>query len=201
MSVPNTETSENFAALSRVLDRLKSEEKKKVGRPRRKEKPPVEDQTPNDPERVANPDRWPLTGFAPMTRISTSFGEVHAIALRKGDLVKTRDGRFKPIVWLNRVLLEERFLAEKPDSNPIRVQAGALGPACPRNDIMVSPRQIICPTPKTSLSAPREAADLTSRPGVLRQRESGLSYTMFHLGEPADVHCEGVFVRVEPPGD
>jgi len=137
--------------------------------------------------------------LAPMTRVRTSFGDVHAVALRSGDLVKTRSGDFKPIVWLNRVLLDEQFLAEKTDSNPVRIQAGAMGPATPSSDVLVSPRQIVCPSPKSSLDARREAAELLSKPGVMRIRETGLSYTMFHLGEPAEIQCDGVFLLLAPP--
>ncbi|MGI9388567.1 MAG: Hint domain-containing protein [Boseongicola sp.] len=161
---------------------------------------PVSDEDPiTSPDESECEDRWPLPGLAPMTRVRTSFGDVHAIALRDGDLVKTRSGDFKPIVWLNRVLLDEQFLAEKNDSNPIRIQAGAMGPATPSSDVLVSPRQIVCPTPKSSLSERREAADLLAKPGVMRIRETGLSYTMFHLGEPAEIQCDGMFLLLSPP--
>ena len=35
---------------------------------------------------------------------------------------------------------------------------------------------------------------LISRPGVRRLRETSLSYTMFHLGEAAEVYCEGIYL-------
>ncbi|MDD9977251.1 MAG: Hint domain-containing protein [Boseongicola sp.] len=142
---------------------------------------------------------WPLPGLAPMTRVRTSFGDVHAVALRKGDLVRTRSGEFKEIVWLNRVMLDEAFLAQKPDSNPVRIGAGAVGPSTPSADIMVSPRQVLCPSANSQVREAREAADLESRPGVTRRRETGLSYTMFHVGGPAEVLCEGVYMLFEPP--
>ena len=134
-----------------------------------------------------------------MTRVKTSFGDVHAVALRVGDLVRTRDGDYRPIVWLNRVLLDEQFLAEKTDSNPVRIAAGALGRSLPMADVVVSPRQQICKDPSLGVNERREAADLTSKPGVLRQRETGMSYTMFHVGEPAEIECEGMFLLFEPP--
>ena len=181
-----------FPGVARVMARLKNE-----GAPQKPARPVADPDDEN--EVMPKSERWPLPGLAPMTRVRTSFGDVHAVALRKGDLVKTRSGEFKKIVWLNRVLLDERFLAEKPDSNPVRIQAGALGPSTPSQDVMVSPRQIVCPTPKANLNEPREAAALEAKPGVHRQRETGLSYTIFHLGEPAEVLCDGVFLSFEPP--
>ena len=147
-------------------------------------------------ERCANnKDLWPLPGLAPMTRVRTSSGDVHAIALRKGDKVQVRSGEYLPIVWLNRVLLDEQFLSIKPDSNPILMRAGSVGLSSPSTDIMVSPRQIVCPTPRTQIDKPVEASELTSRPLVMQLQETGLSYTMFHVGAPADVLCENVYMH------
>lgn len=147
---------------------------------------------------LTSADRWPLPGLAPMTRVSTSFGEVHAIALRKGDLVETRDGEFRPIVWLNRIMLDQAFLNSKPDSNPVEIRAGAVANGVPKADIMVSPRQVLCPSKASGLPPSVEAGALKSRAGVSRRKETGLSYTMFHLGAPADVLCEGVYLRFVP---
>lgn len=138
---------------------------------------------------------WPLPGIAAMTRVRTSFGDVHAAALRKGDEVLTQTGAYMPILWLNRIHLDEHILRLKPDSNPIVIGPGALGPNTPSTEIMVSPRQIICPDDASGLTKPREAAMLISRPGVRRLAETCLSYTMFHVGETADVMCEGLFLN------
>lgn len=143
-------------------------------------------------------DKWPLPGFAPMTRISTSFGEVHAVALRKGDLLRTARGEFKPIVWLDRVVLDDRFLSGLPDAHPIKITADAFGRGLPKVDVMLSPRQTLSVNARLSIGASCEAAALLNRPGIFRQPETGLSYTMFHLGEPADVICEGLAVHIEP---
>ena len=199
MSVPEkSNTGRIEKRISRILTRIRSDE---VTPSNSEKKPQISDAglSPAASEEPASSEHWPLPGLAPMTRVRTSFGDVHAVALRQGDLVKTRSGEFKPIVWLNRVLLDEPFLAEKIDSNPIRIQAGAMGPATPTCDVLVSPRQIVCPSPKSSLHERREAADLLSRPGVVRIRETGLSYTMFHLGEPAEIQCDGMFLLLTPP--
>lgn len=138
-------------------------------------------------------DAWPLPGLAPMTRVRTNFGDVHAAALRKGDEVLTRTGQYLPILWLTRIRLDEQLLAQKPDSNPVVIMAGALGPNLPRQEIIVSPRQIICGD--SVLGSPeREASMLVSRPGIRRIRETCLSYTMFHVGRPAEVYCEGTYL-------
>ena len=138
---------------------------------------------------------WPLPGLAPMTRVRTSFGDVHAIALRKGDKVLLKSGEYKPIQWINRIMLDEHILNLKPDSNPILLSPGSLGAGVPTTEMMVSPRQIFCADDRSGLQKDREAAMLLSRTGIRRFRETGLTYTMFHVGEAADIYCEGVYLR------
>ena len=140
-------------------------------------------------------DSWPLPGLAPMTRVRTDFGDVHAIALRQGDSVLLKSGEYKQIKWLTRLMLDEAYLTRKPDSNPIEIAAGALGGGAPATRIMVSPRQIICGERFGALRESVEAASLTQSPGIRRHRETGLSYTLMHVGEPADIYCEGLFLH------
>jgi len=137
-------------------------------------------------------ERWPLPGLAPMTRVRTIFGDVHSIALRQGDEVLTKSGEYLPIQWINRIKLDEAFLARSPDSHPVVIGAGALGK---NEELMVSPRQVISEDAASGLSTEREAAMLVSHAGVRRLRETGLTYTLFHVGEEASVMCEGLFLK------
>ena len=147
------------------------------------------------PVRDEGLDVWPLPGLAPMTRVRTSFGDVHAVALRKGDSVLLKTGEYRPIVWLNRIMLDEHILRLKPDCNPIVIGANALGPSAPACEIQVSPRQIISGDRRSGLTGPREASMLLARPGVQRLQETGISYTMFHVGEAAEIYVEGLYLR------
>ena len=150
-----------------------------------------DDEKPKAPPR---PALWPLPGLAPMTKVRTNFGDVHAVALREGDKILTITGDHKPIVWLKRVFLDERFLSEKQDANPFRIQAGAVTAEGPVSDILVSPRQ------KVRIGRNRwvEASELDGKPGIEREAETGLSYTMFHLGQPEAIYCEGVYLMTSP---
>ncbi|MCV6592718.1 MAG: Hint domain-containing protein [Silicimonas sp.] len=135
--------------------------------------------------------RWPLPGLAPMTRVRTDFGDVHSIALRKGDKVLTRSGAYRPILWIKRIRLDSHVLNTKTDSNPVVIAKGALGNL---GEIAVSPRQQITADETSGLAETREAAMLLSHSGVRRLRETGLTYTMFHLGQDAEVCCEGLYL-------
>lgn len=150
------------------------------------------------PQRESAPLQWTLPGFAPMTRITTSFGEVHAQALRERDLVRTRSGEFKPIRWIDRIVLDEAFLVRHPDALPVLIRANSLGRGLPRADVMLSPRQPIAPALNHLPGTARTAADLLARPGVFRKTENTLTYTLFHLGAPDYVMCERLWVHVAP---
>ena len=146
-------------------------------------------------EVIEDDKRWPYAGFAPMTRVRTSFGDVYAVALRKGDLVKTRSGEFKPIVWLDRIMLDDKFLENMVDSNPITIPEGAIGRGLPKRELCVSARQIVAE--QSDFRAQKEAGELLGRPNIRRKYETGLSYTVFHLGQTEDVMCEGLYLRIE----
>lgn len=159
-------------------------------------RPPVETRKTTRP--ASKPMVWSLPGFAPMTRITTSFGEVHAQTLRERDLVRTRSGEFKPIKWIDRIVLEEEFLSRHQDAQPVLIRAGALGRGLPRQDVMLSPRQPLAPATEQISGSAKTAADLLSKAGVFRKAESTITYTMFHCGTPEVVMTEKLWVTVSP---
>lgn len=142
--------------------------------------------------------RWNAPGFAPMTRIITSFGAVYAQALREGDMVRTRAGGFERIKWLDRVSLDEDFMSRNPDAQPVLIRAGSLGRGLPSEDVLLSPGQTVSPNEVGLVRQSVRARDLLGRPNVLRKNESSISYTRFHLGIEADVLCEKLWISVNP---
>lgn len=203
MSIQDTVNADLSNRLARALNKAMSAGGESRPKMRTEDRPAVGREASNVVElrarkaepsapRPTTPEPWPLPGLAPMTRVRTSFGDVHAIALRKGDEVLTRSGDYRPIQWINRIKLDEVFLNLKPDSNPVVIGPGALGQS---GELMVSPRQVICGEDASGLSEGREAAMLVSHPGVRRLRETGLTYTLFHVGGEAEVYCEGLYLK------
>jgi len=142
--------------------------------------------------------KWTLQGFGPMTRIATSFGDVHAQALRERDMIRTHHGNLKAIKWVDRVMLDRAFLAKVSDATAILIRANALGKGLPKADVVVSPQQEVGIGSHGANIKYQRAYTLLGRPGVIHKPEEIMTYTMFHCGEPVCVKMEGLWARVSP---
>ena len=129
-----------------------------------------------------------------MTRVSTSFGEVPAFALRERDMVRTRKGVYKKIVGIDRIVLDESFMQYHPSARPILIRAGAFGLNLPSKDMQLAPYQSICKQQRFSGKVPKRAIDALSRPNVHYKSESLITYTVVRCEEPTALLCEGVWI-------
>jgi hypothetical protein len=73
------------------------------------------------------------------THILTPTGETRVETLKIGDLVVTRFGGIRPILWIGRQTFERDAIAGDREKLPVRIRAGALGPQQPAADLYVSP--------------------------------------------------------------
>lgn len=157
----------------------------------------------DDSRDSATPERrgaefWTLPGFCWDARVTTSFGDLPAQALRVRDPVRTASGGYLQVKWTDEIKLDEGFLAGFPDAHPVTITAGSLGAGLPRNDLTVSPHQRVAVGDGAFRTEFRMARDLTGRPGILRRPQLPLRYFLFHCGEPTQVMVEGVWVTVAP---
>jgi len=141
---------------------------------------------------------WTFPGFSGDARVMTSFGELPIKALRLRDPLRTPDGSYAPVQWIDRLNLDEGFLHGRPDAQPVCIAAGALGQDRPKNEFLLSPHQQVATNDLRFRQEFRSARDLTGRPGIMRRPETVVSYYMFHCGRPVTVMVEGVWMRVEP---
>ena len=73
------------------------------------------------------------------TRIATPDGERAVESLAEGVLVVTASGKTRPIVWIGHRRVDCRRHPRPWDVLPVRISAGAFGPAQPRRDLVLSP--------------------------------------------------------------
>lgn len=141
---------------------------------------------------------WTLPGLCWNVRVTTSFGPLPVQVLRKFDPLRLADGSVARIAWVDKILLDEDFLAAYPDAQPVLIRAGMLGQGLPAEDILVSPHQKVSVQTTNYSAELRLARDLLGRPGILRQPQTMLTYYMFHCGQPAKVSAEGVALYTAP---
>ncbi len=141
---------------------------------------------------------WTIPGFCWNARVATAFGDLPIQALRLRDPLRTASGAFAPVAFIDRIQLDEEFLQGYPDAQPVQIQADALGRNRPKQEIRLSPHQRIGMSESAMRPDFRMARDLSGRPGVMRRPETGLTYFVFHCGQPATVMVEGIWVSVAP---
>ena len=84
--------------------------------------------------------------FLEGTRIMTRAGEVAVERLRAGDLVLAvgpGGARFAPVRWIGHRRIDLARHPRPDQARPIRIRAGALGPATPVRDLFLSPEHAL----------------------------------------------------------
>lgn len=147
-------------------------------------------------EQAAKPPKakWTVPGFGPMTRISTSFGEIPAQTLRVGDTVRTREHGFQRVTWLDRIVLDEGFLQVHPEARPVTIGANAFGSANPTETVTVSPHQKF----RVGSEPLRRAREVLQNPRVTIPPETLFTFTIFHCDEPCEIRAAGLWLPVRP---
>lgn len=158
---------------------------------------PAAEPRPARPKR-SEPVVWTLPGVFEGMRVTTSFGDLPVQALRRRDPLRTQAGAIATVEWVDRIRLDEEFLAANSDALPVRIPAGAFGGGRPERDLLVSPHQYVNASPVPFSQDFRRARDLTGRPGITRQPVAMANYHLFHCGAPAAVTVEGLCLRVSP---
>lgn len=126
--------------------------------------------------------------FAAGTLIETVTGPAFIENLKVGDMIPTLDYGPQPLRWIGHKTLSAADLVERPNLQPIRIAAGAMGGGLPLRDLCVSPQHRILISSRISrrmfgghdVLVP--AVKLLGLPGISRVTQSaqrGVEY--FHL--------------------
>lgn len=126
-----------------------------------------------------NVDNTGVICFAAGTRIETPRGLVPVEKLSAGDLVRTVDRGFQPLIWAAHTAMSWDIASHS--DKPILIKAGALGQGLPRTDLKVSPQhRILLPHPTRPNGVFAPALSLLDLPGV-RQMQRCRSVTYHHI--------------------
>jgi Hint domain len=113
--------------------------------------------------------------FAAGSRIATPSGEVAVEDFRVGDLVLTRDGTSRPIVWIGQRTIALSGHPEPARVHPIHFRAGALGPDRPRRDLYLSPDHAVL------IGEVLVPARYLINGGAIRQTGDRTTITYYHI--------------------
>ena len=92
----------------------------------------------NSCSRPNPPPKCSVICFLEGTQIRTPRGELPIEDLKIGDTVITVSGEEKPIRWLAEMTHKRRGTRWDTNVRPIKIEKGALGPALPHTDLLVS---------------------------------------------------------------
>lgn len=142
--------------------------------------------------------------FAAGTRIATPRGAVPVEALLPGDRVLTRDTGFQPLRWVGRS--RQRV---GPQTQPVAIAPGALGPGQPAQVLVVSARHRVLLREVGPDGAARErlvpAGHLLGRPGIVPapglRAGDGIDYVHLQCARHEVIYAEAAPVETLLPGD
>ncbi|MCH2076538.1 MAG: Hint domain-containing protein [Rhodobacteraceae bacterium] len=144
--------------------------------------------------------------FTPGTVIKTFRGEIDVQSLKVGDRVLTRDNGFQPIRWIGRRDLTRADLRQRPQFNPIEIEAGALQPGQPERAMRVSPqhRMLIEGASAQMLFGSDEvlvaARHMTCVAGIRRVKPEAVTYIHLLFDHHEIVQADGAWSESFQPG-
>jgi Ca2+-binding RTX toxin-like protein len=144
--------------------------------------------------------------FTPGTMILTERGEVAVEDLVAGDLVMTLDNGLQPLRWIGRQHLPGARLLVRPELQPVRIAAGALGGAGPSRSMLVSPQHRLLVTgalPELLFGEPEvlvPAVHLVGHADVTRAvPEDGVTYVHILFDRHEIVRSDGIWTESFQP--
>lgn len=143
---------------------------------------------------AADPE-WRLQGILAKTRVTTNFGKVPAHLIHVGDRIRTRAGRYLPVKNIEVYKLDREYIERHSEALPVLIQQGAIDGKYPTQDVLLSPEQLV------TLDGKHARADMVHAREIPRSRRTFdpslgvVAYYKFTLEEPAEIYCEGVWVK------
>lgn len=149
---------------------------------------------------AASLPEWRMPGFCGQSKVLTSFGALPIEALRRNDPVKTHDGRYLKVLWVDRVMFDRDYLEAHPEAYPVRVPMGTLGPRLPHQDMMVSPAQPMHTAAHHGRPTFYPASEAVGKRGVARKAVVSFTYYLFGCSDACAVCIDGIWCQTPKSG-
>lgn len=143
-----------------------------------------------------------IAGFGPNTHVMTPEGELPVEWLATGDRIITRDHGAQPILWIGRVRLSRERLTNAPETQPISIAEGALGPGFPAHPTWLAHRtKVLLSGSEVALNAGTDEAlseiGYLRKPGQIEDTPDcdGICYTQILLPVHDVVSANGLWAE------
>jgi len=139
---------------------------------------------------------WRLPGIAAPTRIETSFGQVPAHLVRKGDPVRVGDNRHLPVTAIREYRFDADFLAARPEAMPVVLRGkGARDDGSPEEARLSPAQPVMTGSGTADWDARLVPAGALGRPlDALDPDFSTLTYFQFEVGAAELISAGGLWV-------
>lgn len=151
---------------------------------------------PLDIETDAQSEAWRMPGFSGECKVLTSFGALPISALRRNDPLKTQDGRYMKVTWVDKIMLDHEFLEAHPEAQPVRLAHGAIGRGLPERDMLVSPAQSVQVAAHHGRPTFRTASAAMGAHSITRGTTSSVTYYLFGLQDACAVNVDGIWCQL-----
>lgn len=156
---------------------------------------------PEAPAKQKSQLDWSLPGFGGKSRVLTSFGVLPIEALRRNDPLKTQDGKFLKVTWVDTIKLDPEFLVSFPHAQPVLIKTGSVGRAKPSSEMLVSPAQVIQASAHHGGVSHQRASEFLGFGGISRKPVAGFTYYIFGCAAPCSVCVDGIWCEIYPKQD
>lgn len=138
---------------------------------------------------------WRLQGILAQTSVTTNFGKVPAQLIRVGDRVRTRNGRYMPVMDIHEYKLDLEYVERHAEALPVLIPTGAIDGRHPTQDVLLSPEQLVTCDGKHALPDMIRARDIPRSRRTVDPTLGLVAYFKFELEEPTEIYCEGIWVK------
>ena len=149
--------------------------------------------TVDQDDRTERGHPWNLPGILAETRVTTNFGQVPAHLIRINDRLKTRDGRYLPVVRVSSFKLDEEFIGQNPNARPVKIPKDTLQRRFPVQDVYLSPGQLVAIASDSAQEQLTQAYKVASGQLAFDRSLGMIAYFEFILPEPAQICVEGLW--------
>lgn len=140
------------------------------------------------------PNVFGLRAFCEETILDTHLGPLPARDVTTMHSLRSLDGSFVGIEWIQRLQLDATTLKNYPDLKPVLLEVGQFGPNLPRRNMLVSRSHSLCAGDATDKVCQFGSAQMWCKhPDIFRDRSFDFTYIVIACERTTFINAEGLW--------